>query len=331
MFSRSAFNILHGTAMIGMVLVLIQCGPKPQESKTASPAAAQPAAPATELAGQIFDVPVPMGNYYFAKRVHGMFQTPEERAMTPEQMEQHIWHNLVLSFEASRRQIEVTEEEFSQWVDSVLSVLELKFTRTANPDEYKKWIEETLKQSVELFENQMRYLATIEKLKREIVKEMQVTVTEEEMRQDYLNTENHVGGEYLLFDTQAEADAFYESNKDIAKWESYKAANPDKVKPFMLITVQAIVDLWGVPQAQIDEFHAMPIGQVGKPLPFGKQIGVFRLLDKRTGDFSNYETKKENLQKRVEARKKYQAGQDWIKNIDREANIQVWVKPEPTT
>jgi len=329
MFLRDAF---HVTVIIGMVLVLVQCGPKPQESKSVSPATtAQPASPTTELAGQIFDVPVPMGNYYFAKRVHGMFQTPEERSMTPEQMEQHIWHNLVLSFEASRRQIEVTEEEFSQWVDSVLSVLELKFTRTEKPDEYKKWVEETLKQSVELFENQMRYLATIEKLKREIVNEMQVTVTEEEMRQDYLNTENHVGGEYLLFETQADADAFYENNKDIAKWESYKAANSDKVKPFMLITVQAIVDLWGVPQEKIDEFHAMPIGQVGKPLPFGNQVGVFRLLDKRTGDFSNFDSKKENLQKRVEARKKYQAGQDWIKNIDREAKIQVWVKPEQTT
>lgn len=326
MFLRDAF---HVTVIIGMVLVLVQCGPKPQESKTASPAAAsQSSAPETELAGQIFDAPVPMGNYYFAKRVHGMFQTPEERAMTPEQMEQHVWHNLVLSFEASRRQIEVTEEEFSQWVDSVLSVLELKFTRAANPDEYKKWIEETLKQSVELFENQMRYLATIEKLKREIVKEMQVTVTEEEMRKDYLNTENHVAGEYLLFDKKEEADAFYNENRDIAKWDAYKAASADKVKPFMMITVQAIVDLWGVPQEQIDEFHAMDLGMVGKPLPFGTQWGVFRLLEKRTGDFTNYESKKENLQKRVEARKKYQAGQDWIKNIDKEAKIQVWVKPE---
>ncbi len=327
MLHCNAFKTFRGVVIAGVLLAVIQCGPKPQDKKETAPPAAAPQA--AEFAGQIFDVPVPMGNYYFAKRVHSMFQTPEEKAMTPEQMEQHIWHNLVLSFEASRRKIDVTDEEFSQWVDSVLSVLELKFTRTGNPEEYKKWVEETLKQSVELFENQMRYLATIEKLKREMVKEMQVTVTDEEMRADFLNTENHVAGEYVLFETQAEADAFYAEYHDVTKWESYKSANPDKIKPFMMITVQAIVDLWGVPQKQIDEFHDLPIGTVGKPLPFGRQVGVFRLLDKRTGDFSGYDAKKEQLQKRVEARKKYQAAQDWIKNIDNEAKIQIWVKPEP--
>jgi len=328
MLQNSVFKILHGAIWVGVMLVLVQCGPKPQESQAPAPTAAVRTPETAEFAGQIFDVPVPAGNYYFAKRVHGMFQTPEEKAMTPERMEEHIWHNLVLSYEASRRQIDVTDEEFSQWVESVLAVLELGFSRAENPDKYKEWVEGTLKQTVELFENQMRYLATIEKLKREVVNEMQVTVVEEELRQDYLNTENHVAGEYLLFDTQQEADAFYAEHRDVAKWESYKSAHADKIKPFMMITVQAIVDLWGVPQDQIDAFHAMDLGEVGSPLPFGRQWGVFRLLDKRTGDFSDYESKQDNLKMRVEARKKYRAAQDWVKNIDREAKIQVWIRPE---
>jgi hypothetical protein len=248
--------------------------------------------------------------------------------MTPEQMEKHIWHNLVLSFEASRRQIELTPEEFDQWVDSVLQVLELPFTRTQEPEKYKAWVQDTLKQSVELFENQMRYLAQIEKLKREMIKEMQVTVTEEEMIEDFMSVGNHVGGEFLLFKTKEEADDFYQKHRDAAAWESYKSENSDKIRPFHPITVQAIVDLWGVPRQQINAFHALPIGTVGEPMPFGADWGVFRLLEKRTGEMANFEKERENVKKRVEIRKQYQARDAWVDNLDERAQIKVFVKPE---
>ncbi len=323
-----SLNLIYGSLLILCALTFSQCQKKAETPKSEAnvPVVTMPAA--GEIAGEIFGVPVPMGNYYFAKRVHGTFQSPEERKMTPEEMEKNVWNNLILSYQASIKKIEVTDKEFDEWTDSVLTALDLKFTRTQDPEKYKEWIEGTLKATVELFENQMRYLATIEKLKREMINEMQVTVTEDELKSDFMNTENHVGGEYTLFETKKEADDFYAANHEQSKWEEYKKANADKVKPFMLITLQAIIDLWGVPHDQIYEFHAMPLGTVGKPLPFGTQTGVFRLLEKRTGDLTNFEAQREKLKPRVEARKKYQARNDWLEEIVKQANLKVLVQPE---
>lgn len=323
-------NFSIGLFLVLMTLTLVQCQKKPADVPAPTAQSAQStSAPAQEIAGELFGVPVPIGNYYFAKRVHATFQTPEEKQFTPEQAEKFIWHNLVLSYEASRRKIEVTDSEFSEWTDSVLTALDLKFTRSKDPEKYKEWVAGTVKESVELFENQMRYLANIEKLKRSMINEMQVTVSEAEMKDDFLNTENHVGGEYALFNTKAEADDFYAQYHDEAKWEAYKSANADKIKPFMLITLQAIIDLWGVPHDQIYEFHSMPLGTVGKPLPFGNQWGVFRLKEKRVADMTGFEAQRDKLKQRVEARKKYQARNDWLEEIDKQANVKVFVKPEP--
>lgn len=301
----------------------------PAGEKAPEAAEFQPSADEPEFAGEMFGTPVPAGNYYFAKRVHSIFQTPEEIKMTPEEKERLIWHNLALSFEAYRRKIEVTPEEFSQWVDSVLAALNLPFTRTKDPEAYRKWCEEELKESVEVFENQMRYLASIEKLKREIVKEMEVTVSEEEIQEDFLNVENHVGGEYQIFATREEAQAFYEAHRQKKKWEKYKKENPDKIKPFHPITLQAIIDLWGVPKDVIYRFHALEEGEVGEPMPFGTQWGVFRLTEKRTGDLNLLPERREQSLKRVESRKKYEAAKKWVDDLYENAQIKVWIKPEP--
>lgn len=336
-------EIVLGCLTLVLGLTAIQCGPKHEEPAPPSVPAAEntavspqseagtnaaEAAPVEEFAGEIFGSPVAAGNYYFAKRVHSIFQRPEEKDLSPEEMERVIWHNLVLSFEAYRRKIEVTPEEFSQWVDSVLAALELPFTRTKDPEAYKKWAEEELKQSVEIFENQMRYLANIEKLRREIVKEMQVTVSEEELKDDYLNVENHVGGEYQIFETKAEADAFYEAHSTEKKWEKYKKQNPDKIKQFHPITLQAIIDLWGVPRDLIYEFHALDTGKVGRPMPFGNKWGVFRLTEKRSGDLKLFPDQREACLKRVESRKKFQAAEQWLKDIYDQANVKVWLPAE---
>ena len=280
-----------------------------------------------ELAGEIFGVQVPMGNYLFVKRVHSIFKDDETKSMTPEQMEDFIFQNLIYSYEANLRKIEMTDTEMDQWIDSVLQALDVKIDRKKDPEAYKKWAADNLKEEIQLFENQMKYMAQVEKLKREMVKEMKVEVNDQEILEDYLNVQNHVGGEYTIFETKKEADEFYEKYKDQKDWEAMKKEKPDLIKPFSLITVQAIIDLWGVPKAQINEFHDLEIGTVGKPLPFGKKWGVFRLLDKRTGKASDLPEKRDEYRKRVESRKQYEARDKWLKDIVKEANLKVYVKP----
>jgi len=339
MFARNLRFFTAGVSLSFLALLTIQCSDEKNEKEAApSGSAAQEArdadSPASaaedpEFAGEIFGVPVPVGNYYFAKRVHDTFHHPEEAGMNPEEKEKFVWHNLVLHFEAAKRKIEPTEVEMAQWIDSVFTALDLPIRPSENPEEYKKWVEETMKATPQLFENQMRYLATIEKIKREMVKEMQVEVSEEEMHEEYLNIENHVGGDYLIFETREEAAAFHGAHSTPEAWEKFKEENPDKIKPFHLITLQAIIDLWSVPKDQINEFHSLSVNTVGKPLPFGNQWGVFRLLEKKEGDISNFdEGKNEEYRLRVESKKKYQARDEWVEKIYHDAQVKVFIKPE---
>ena len=51
---------------------------------------------------------------------------------------------------------------------------------------YRRWGRKTLREDVELFENQILYLIQIRKLKNRVFQEQRVTVTEEEMQQEFL-------------------------------------------------------------------------------------------------------------------------------------------------
>ena len=332
LISRMPFLALVWT--LAGASLLSSCGPKPpapaatEVKKEGGAGILQDEDLRKNYAGILFGTPVPVGNYYFARRVHLTFQRPEEIKMPPEAKERLIWENLALSFQAAKKEISVTPEELDQWIDSVLGALDAKVKRSDKPA-YEKFVTETIKEPVELFENQMRYLATIEKMKREKVKEMKVTVSDEEIREEYMNVQNHVGGEFLLFPEKAGADAFFQEHTTQESWEAVKKQDAARIKTFPLMTVQAIVDLWGVPQEQINRFHALPLGTVGEPMPFGNQWGVFRLMEKREGQLKDLVGEElEGYRKRVEIKKQYKARDEWLQHLYEEAAVKSWMPLE---
>lgn len=89
----------------------------------------------------------------------------------------------------------------------------------------------------------------------------------------------------------------------------------------------AIIDLWGVPGEQIHALHAMRLGSVGPPIPFGKQWGVLRLLEKRTGDLRGFPKERAHYVRKVERKKEYQALQQWIEALKQTARPAIFVTP----
>ena len=275
-------------------------------------------------AGVIFGMPVSRSNYYFAKRVAYMFPRSGEEGLSDADRERVIWEALILHYESFRRGISISEEELEQRIDTVLRDQQQSFTRSGDRAAYTHWVKDTLQEDVELFENQMRYLFQIDKLKDQVRESLPVTVTEQEMQDEFMNEQNHVGGEFVLFDSKAEADALYERVKAPAQWEAEKARQPDRVRPFSIITLEAIMDLWGVPKEQIYAFHAMALGSVGPPMPFGtKQWGVFRLLEKRTGDLQQFPARRNSYHRQLQSKKQYAAFKQWLKDFTVSAHLQV--------
>ncbi|MBN1587249.1 MAG: hypothetical protein JW937_07455 [Candidatus Omnitrophica bacterium] len=282
----------------------------------------------SEPVGEIFGEPVPLGNYYFAKRVHYHFPRPGEQSQDPEKLEETVWENLILHFEATQRGLPITDQEFEERINKVLKDQNQSFTRK-DTEQYAAWVKETLGYDVALFENQMQYMLLVDKLKDEIRNSMQVTVSEEEMHQEFIDQRHHVGGEYVLFDTREEAEEFYQKYKKEADWEKAKTKDEEFCKNFSMITLQAIMDLWSVPRETIFAFHALDEGSVGPPMPFGTaKWGVFRLMEKRTGDLNDFPPKREEYFQRIERRKKYQALDEWVKNLKEQSKLKVFINPD---
>jgi hypothetical protein len=276
-----------------------------------------------QAAGTSFGVPVPLGNYYFAKRVSYLFPYPWEEGLSPEDRERAIWEALILHYEAFRRGITVSEERLEERINGVLKSQQQSFTRIQDPAAYAKWVKDTLGEDVELFENQMRYLLQIELVKEQVRESIPVVVTEEEMRREFLNEKHHVGGEMVVFDAQDPAQAFYEQVKDPAAWERMKASGEPPVRPVSLMTLEAYIDLWSVPKEQMDAFHALEVGSVGPPMPFGRQWCVYRLLDKRTGDLAEFPNERQAYYEQLKLRKQYEGLKRWIEDLKAQAKLQV--------
>jgi len=284
-----------------------------------------PTVPPQELVGMIFGVPVSKGNYNFAKAVAVLFPRPWGASeLPPEEQEKILWESLILHYESYRRGIEATEEELGTMADNFLKANKQGLTRRSDPQGYQRWVKATFHEEVELFENQLRFLIQIRRLKDQVLQQAQVTVTQEEMREEFLNEKNHVGGEMVTFDTKEEADLFYARFKDPKGWEQMKAKGEPKVRPVSLMTLEAYMDLWKIPKDQMVAFHGMEIGSVGPPMPFGRQWCVYRLLEKRTGDLKDFPKEQEDYHRRVEMKKKYASLNRWIEDLKASAQTQVF-------
>lgn len=293
----------------------------------AMPSATESAPRTTGVAGEIFGQPVPLANYYFAKRVAYTFPSPWGAADLPEaQRETRVWDDLILHFEAFRRGITAEESEIEAMVDSLLKNADQSFTRRSDPAAYAQWVQDTLQHDTTLLENQIQYVIQIRKLKDRLLEEQSTPeVTEVELQKEFFNEQNHVGGEMVVFDSKDAAVAFYTDHQTAAQWEQMKAAGLQPVRPVSLMTIEAYVDLWSIPQETMDAFHALPEGSIYGPLQFGKQWCVYRLMEKRAGDLKEFPTRRDSYVQQVTMKKKYDLRNRWIEAFKKAANLKVFV------
>lgn len=321
------------------------CSKQPPPASTAEPTAADAAPPATAAsapadpivrpdleapAGEIFGVPVSVGNYAFAAQVAAMYSAPWGAADVPEDQRQaHIWENLMLHYEGTRQGITVSDDEVEDLVNQFLSSAKQPFTRRGDSAAYERWVSQAAGESVGLFENQMRYLLQIRKFKEQIFETQQVEATDEEALQEFRNERNHVGGEMAVFNAKSDADAFYGTAQSPKQWEKMKAAGQQEIRPVALMTLEAYIDLWSIPKAQIEAFHAMELGVVGPPMPFGTtQWCVYRLLEKRVADPEEFPNVRDSYVKQVQMKKKFEARARWIESFKQSANLKIFL-PTP--
>ena len=132
----------------------------------------------------------------------------------------------------------------------------------------------------------------------------------------------------VTFETKDEAQAFYEQVKDPEAWTRMKAKGDHTIRPVSLMTLEAYMDLWSIPKEQMYAFHALPIGAIGTPMPFGKQWCVYHLLEKRVANLEEFPSKRDEYYKQLTLKKQYEALKAWIEDLKTSAHLKVLPLPK---
>jgi len=169
----------------------------------------------SSYAGEFFGIHVPIGNYYFAKRVVATFNAswrpvPKDK----EQLEELTWQELLLSYEAYRRGIQATDEEVDKEIDKTMKQEKVDFDWKKDEDAFNKWVKERLKEPPELFRNQIEHLVKLNKLRNQVIESIKPEVSEEEAYQKFLDEYNTLSVELVQFDDLKEAEEFYKNLKE---------------------------------------------------------------------------------------------------------------------
>lgn len=119
--------------------------------------------------GRIFGKEVSFREYQLAERTVNIFtpQSTDENPPTPETVEARVWEFLILSHEAKRRKIEVSDEEVRQEISLVL-VRQAGGLLTG--EAYPRWVRSVFHEEPHEFEQEVREHLRIRKLLAEVRK-----------------------------------------------------------------------------------------------------------------------------------------------------------------
>ncbi|OGW75119.1 MAG: hypothetical protein A2Z72_06820 [Omnitrophica bacterium RBG_13_46_9] len=278
---------------------------------------------ATKFVGSFFDAPVPEQNYFFVKSVIAVFGNRFGKQPTTEkEVEDAAWDQLLLSFEAFRRGITVDQEEVNGEVNKILQTEGVPFDWRTDKESYEGWLKEKTNESPALFENQIRHMIQLQKLKTQVIQSIEPAVTEEEAFQGFLNENSSIDLELVQFDVEEDAVTYYTKVKsDPAYWEKEKSEKPENFRHPGGVTCQFLIDFWKIPEKPLQDMVKMKPGEFHNPEPIYKGWGVFKVLGSTQADESKFTEVKNRYSEKVRAGKRSEGFGVWFENLKKEANI----------
>jgi hypothetical protein len=292
-------------------------------------AALKDAEPVGEFAA--WGVTVPRSNYNFAKSAIMIFGTKwGAPPQTAEELEERVWEDLLLSFEAYRRGIKVEDGELKAEIDKLLKAEKAAFDRGKDPGAYAKWIKEKTGTEREFFENLLRHLIQLQKLRQQIMDSISPTVSEQEAYQEFLNEYNTLSVQLAQFDDAGAAKSYYAKVKNNPRlWDKEVADNPKLFRKPGFVAAEFLMEMWKLPKDDVYKMLKLKIGSVYPPIPiYGGKTAVCKVLEQRLADPSQFPKLKDSYYKQIEMKKKYDGVSDWIKKFKEEAKLKVYKNVE---
>jgi hypothetical protein len=270
--------------------------------------------------------PVSKGNYYFVKSAIGIFGTRwGTQPQTEQEYEDRTWEQLVLSFEAYRRGISVDQTELDAEIAKMLTADKVTFDRVKDPAAYERWVGDKAKEPVQLFENQLRHLIQLEKLRTQVLNSFTgITVTDQEAFQKFQDEYNTLELELVQFDELNKAKEYYGKMKSPAFWDAQGKKDPKFCRKPGFVSLEFLINMWKIPKDDCYKMMKLDVNTIYPPTPVWKGYGVFRIIRKRAADEKEFPRLKESYLKQVGMIKKYDQLNVWLKDLKRDAGIIVY-------
>ena len=235
-----------------------------------------------DIAGTFYGEPIPRENYNFVLKIVLSFNAPWGGIPNNrKQLENRIWDDLILSYAAHRRQISVGKEELEVKISETLKNSTVTFDWKEDKRAYAQWTKETLgKESIAMFENQMRHLVQIKKLRDQVINNVNTSVTEEEAFQEFINENNNLSVELVEFYELSEAQEFYQKViNDPLLWEQERKKDREKERADWsfrrpgFVALEFLIMMWKFPIEAVYEMIEMEIGEIYPPAPIYEGYG----------------------------------------------------------
>ncbi len=268
-----------------------------------------------DVVGEVFDRPVKNGEFFYHFKTASLFSRTGKTDRSEDETRQEAWHNLVLRQGADELGLTVSAEELEGEINRLVSQKGIEYGTT----DYGVWVVTQMQDNVDTFERRIEDLLLINKLMK-LKADADVTVTDEEMYQKFLNQYNSFESEYIFFPTVEEAQEFLKKvKKDRSLWKKTfdeKASEGQKGATWInVMSMEALIDLWKIPKDDAYRIHGMEEGDftVAK---FYYGDAVFRLLRKRDADLSKYDDKKkEYYRKSMTKARKYRISKEYFDDL----------------
>jgi len=278
--------------------------------------------------GEIFDVKVPLSNYNFVKATVQLFGSRGKNPpVAAQDIEDATWEQLLLSLVAFSKNVTVTDQEIQDEITNMLQAENAGFDWKTDKAAYEGWLKEKVRVPATVFENQVRHLLQIDKLRNLVRDGMNPEIPETQARQEFMMDKSKLNLELVKFAEEKEADEFYKKVKGRFRvWEKEKKRNPKIFKRPGFVTLTYLNKLWSIPQDALEKMLEKDKDEIYPPRAMYKGWGIFKILEKKVADEAGFLQEKEGYYEKVRNRKKNEGLSEWIRQLKVQAKIKIYPK-----
>ena len=246
-----------------------------------------------KYAGEAFGKKITNREFAYHYKTAAIFTRSGKEDRTEEETRAEAWQNYVYLKEAKEMGFTISPEDLTSELKRLMALKNVEY----GTENYHQIVRNQFQESPEDFERRIEDLMIVNRFLAE-KSNPDVTVTESEMLQKFLNQYNSFESEYLLFEDRAEAEDFHarvKKNPRLWKdtWDEKKPLGQKGASWINIMSLEALIDLWKIPK---DDAYRILSHKPGDFIvaEFIYGTGVFRLLNNRQADMADYTDKKQD-------------------------------------